>query len=245
MGGVVVGVFCHQVDRLWANLAESVSVIVGIDDDSEPIISAVARTLDRRSTLVAVASAGDERVQRTRRQGARVVLVDFNRPSSLVSLRLWRNLGRLYLMSADPATNLSWLELITNRLSEVAHEQRLPLIVRIDDPWLAEARGDQQFGGSNTRWAADVIGKYAVPATLVDSDDDEYLRDHELYRQQAGAMSEGPSIEAVAETPTASTLQRLIGDSDPKTIAAILVDSHVSTAGARLAARFPEMPVYA
>jgi hypothetical protein len=298
VGGVVVGVFYHQADRLRANLADSVTAIVGIDDDSQPIISAVARTLDRRSTLVVITSAGDERVQRARRQGARVVLVDFNRPSSLVSLRLWRNLGQLYLMSADPATNLSWLELITNRLSEVAHEQRLPLIVRIDDPWLAEAWRDQQFGGSNTRWAADVIGKYAVTAgrlldsiianentkrvfvcgtsqltlalcanmtrrhlerdfytapgsadlpelTLVDGDAEEYLRDHELYRQQAGVMCDGPAIDAVAETPSASTLQRLLGDSDPTTIAAILVDSHVSTTGARLAARFPEMPVYA
>ena len=232
-----------QMDRLRANLADSVTAIVGIDDDSQPIISAVARTLDRRSTLVVITSAGDERVQRARRQGARVVLVDFNRPSTLVSLRLWRHLGRLYLMSADPATNLSWLDLIVSRLSEVAHEQRLPLIVRIDDPWLAEAWRDQQFGGSNTRWAADVIGKYAVTAgRLLDSiianrdhtarirlrhfaidpgavrehdpprissatstprpaappcrhspsstsDAEEYLRDHELYRQQAGLMS--------------------------------------------------------
>ena len=42
--------------------------------------------------------------------------------------------------------------------------------MRIDDPWLAEAWRDQQFGGSNTRWAADVIGKYAVTAgRLLDS----------------------------------------------------------------------------
>ena len=298
VGGVVVGVFHHQVDRLRANLADSVTAIVGIDDDTQPIISAVARTLDRRSTLVVITNAGDDRVQRARRQGARVVLVDFNRPSTLVSLRLWRRLGRLYLMSADPATNLAWLDLISGRLAEVAHEQRLPLIVRIDDPWLAEAWRDQQFGGSNTRWAADVIGKYAVTAgrlldsivanetiqrvficgtsqltlalcanmtrrhlerdfytapgttalptlTLLDNEAEEYLRDHELYCQQAGAMCDGPAIDAVAETPTASTLQRLIGDSDPKTTAAILVDSHVSTTGARLAARFPDMPVYA
>jgi hypothetical protein len=298
VGGVVVGVFRSQVDRLRANLAESVTVIVGIDDDTQPIISAVARTLDRRSTLVVITGASDDRVQQARRQGARVVAVDFNRPSSLVSLRLWRHLKRLYLMSADPATNLSWLDLIGRRLAEVAHEQRLPLIVRIDDPWLAEAWRDRQFGGSNTRWAADVIGKYAVTAgrlldsitatktiqrvfvcgtsqltlalcanltrraverdfytapgstplpalTLVESDAGECLRDHQLYRQQAGFMSDGAVIEAVTETPTGQTLERLIGDADPKTMAAILVDSHVSTTGARLAARFPDMPVYA
>ena len=170
VAGVVFGVFRSEVDRLRANLADSVTAIVGIDDDTQPIISAVARTLDRRSTLVVITSAGDDRVQRARRQGARVVMVDFNTPSSLVSLRLWRHLGRLYLMSADPATNLSWLDLISRRLSEVAHTHRLPLILRIDDPWLAEAWRDQQFGGSDTRWAADVIGKYAVSAgRLLDS----------------------------------------------------------------------------
>jgi hypothetical protein len=298
VGGVAVGVFRTQVDRLRANLAESVTAFVGIDDDSQPIISAVARTLDRGSTLVVITNAGDDRVQRARRQGARVVLVDFNTPSTLVSLRLWRHLKRLYLMSADPATNLSWLDLISRQLSQIAHQQRLPLIVRIDDPWLAEAWRDQQFGGSNTRWAADVIGKYAVTAsrlldsileagtirrvfvcgtsqltlalcanltrralerdfytapgstplpalTLVESDAGEYLRDHELYRQQAGFMSDGAAIDAVAETPTAAALRRLIGDSDLKTTAAILVDGQVSTTGARLAARFPEMAVYA
>jgi hypothetical protein len=298
VGGVAVGVFRTQVDRLRANLAESVTAFVGIDDDTQPIISAVAGTLDRGATLVVITSAGDDRVQQARRQGARVVLVDFNTPSTLASLRLWRHLKRLYLMSADPATNLSWLDLIGGQLPESAHLQRLPLIVRIDDPWLAEAWRDQQFGGSNTRWAADVIGKYAVTAsrlldsileagtvqrvfvcgtsqltlalcanltrraqerdfytapgspplpalTLVESDAGEYLRDHELYRRQAGLTSEGPAIAAVAEPPTAATLQRLIGDSDQKTTAAILVDGQVSTTGARLAARFPEMAVYA
>jgi hypothetical protein len=56
------------------------------------------------------------------------------------------------------------------RLSQVAHNQRVPLIVRIDDPWLAEAWRAQQFGGSDTRWAADVVGKYVVTARrLLDS----------------------------------------------------------------------------
>ena len=67
-------------------------------------------------------------------------------------------------MAPDPAINLLWLDLISRRLSEVGHKQRLPLIVRIDDPWLAEAWRAQQFGGSDTRWAADVVGKYEVTA---------------------------------------------------------------------------------
>jgi hypothetical protein len=78
LGGVVVGVFRSQVDRLRANLADSVTVIVGVDADTQSMISAVARTLDRRGTLVVITGASDDRVARARRQGARVVLVDFN-----------------------------------------------------------------------------------------------------------------------------------------------------------------------
>ena len=297
LGGAAVGVFRSQVDRLRANLAESVTVIVGVDEDTQSIISGVAQTLDKRSTLVVITGASDDRVQRARRQGARVVLVDFNTPSTLVSLRLWRQLGRLYLMAPDPAINLLWLDLISRRLAEIDHKQRLPLIVRIDDPWLAEAWRAQQFGGSDTRWAADVVGKYEVTAgrlltniiaaksikrvfvcgtsqltlalcadltrlalerdfytppgavplpalTLVDRDAEEYLRDHEFYRQQAGFVSDGPVIDAGPEAPTIPTMLRLIGDADPATSAVILVDTHAATTGTRLAARFPEMPVY-
>ncbi|OBF03954.1 hypothetical protein A5730_19110 [Mycobacterium sp. ACS4054] len=298
LGGVVVGVFRSQVDRLRANLADSVTAIVGVDADSQSMISAVARTLDRRSTLVVITGASDDRVQRARRQGARVVLVDFNNPSTLVSLRLWRHLSRLYLMAPDPAINLLWLDLISRRLDEVARKRRLPLIVRMDDPWLAQAWRAQQFGGSDTRWAADVVGKYEVTAdrlldsiiatgrtkrvfvcgtsqltlalcadltqralerefytpsgavplpalTLVERDAAEYLADHEFYRRQAGFASEGPAIDATAEAPTVPTMLKLIGDADPAASAVIFVDSHAATTAARLAARFPDMPIYA
>ncbi|WP_253851627.1 hypothetical protein, partial [Mycobacterium sp. 1423905.2] len=70
-------------------------------------------------------------------------------------------------------------------------------------------------------------------------------RDHQFYRQQAGFASTGPAIDAVAEAPTVPTLLRLIGDSDSQTSAVILVDTHTATTGTRLAARFPDMPVYA
>ncbi|WP_232078405.1 RyR domain-containing protein [Mycobacterium paraseoulense] len=297
LGGVVIAAFRSQVDRLRANLADSVTAVVGIDDDTQSMISGIAQTLDRRNTLVVITNAGDDHVTRARRQGARVVLVDFSTPSTLVSLRLWRHLTRLYLMAPDPAINLLWLDLIGRRLAEVGHKQRLPLIVRMDDPWLAEAWRAQQFGGSGNRWAADVVGKYEVTAgrlldgiieaktirrvfvcgtsqltlalcadltrralerdfytppdavplpalTLVERDADDYLQDHEFHRQQAGFMSDGPEVDAVSAMPTVPTMLRLIGDANPATSAVILVNTQQAATASRLAARFPEMPVY-
>ncbi|HZC94426.1 MAG TPA: hypothetical protein VE400_27995 [Mycobacterium sp.] len=165
LAGVVITLFRSQVDRLRANLASSVTAIIGIDDETRSMVSAIATTLDRSSTLVVVTGGPDEPgVQEARIQGGRVVSVDFNVPDSLMSLSLWRNLDRLYLMSPDPATNQVRLETITRALVGVGHKRRLPLTVRIDDPWQAEAWRAEQLGGSNIRWAADAVGKYEVTA---------------------------------------------------------------------------------
>jgi hypothetical protein len=165
LAGVVIALFRSQVDRLRANLANSVTAVVGIDDETRSMVSAIAGTLSRSSTLVVVAGGRDEPgVQEARIQGGRVVTVDFNAPEALKSLSLWRNLDRLYLMSADPTTNQLWLDTITRTLSAVGHKRRLPLTVRIDDPWQAEAWRAEQLGGSDTRWAADAVGKYEVTA---------------------------------------------------------------------------------
>lgn len=304
LAGVVIALFRSQVDRLRASRAGAVTVVVGIDDDTRSLVSSIAATLDRRSTLVVVTGGPDEPgEQEARLQGGRAVSVDFNAPETLESLSLWRNLERLYLMSADPATNLLWLDAITRALAVVGHRQRLPLIIRIDDPWQAEAWRAQQLGGSDTRWAADAVGKYEVTArrlldniiaagtvqrvfvcrttpltlalcadltrrkleydyysapgeaalpslTLVDEDAEEYLQDHEFHRRQLGFVSTGPAIEAVPHAPTMSTLMRLIGDGETERNAVIFVDdqpsgpSAATSTGTRLAARFPNMPVY-
>ena len=165
LAGVVIAVFRSQVDRLRVSLANTITAVVGIDDDTRSMVSAIAGTLDRRGTLVVITGGPDEPGEpEAHTHGARVVSVDLNTPATLESLSLWRSLERLYLMSADPSTNLAWLDVITRRLSTVGSKHRLPLIVRIDDPWQAEAWRAQQFGGSDTRWAADAVGKYDVTA---------------------------------------------------------------------------------
>jgi hypothetical protein len=163
--GVAMALFQSRVDRLRVHFARSVTAIVDMDDDAQSMVSAVARSMDHRSTL-AVITANPDRpcVHEARTQGARLLTVDFTRPQTLTSLSLWRKLDRLYLLSADPSSNLLRLRTITQCLGEVGRRQRIPLIVRIDDPWQAEAWRAEHFGGSETRWAADAVGKYEVTA---------------------------------------------------------------------------------
>jgi hypothetical protein len=167
--GVVATAFRAQSDRLRAAWARSVTVVVDLDDDSASMIRPIARTLRPKSTLVLMTDNPDQGwVAGARRQGARIVQVDFDRPEKIVAHRFWHRLNRLYLLSADPSTNLLRLSVISRRLAPMFTRRRVPLIVRIDDPWLAEAWRAQQFGqhatGSDHLWAADTASKYEVTA---------------------------------------------------------------------------------
>ncbi len=305
LAGVALALFRSQADLMQANHATSVTAAIGVDDDSGAMIGGIARTLNRRDTLVVIVDAADVRgAHSARTHGARVIAVDLNAPSSLESLTLWRHLERLYLLSADPSNNRLWLDTISGALARSGNRQRrLPLVVRVDDPWQAEAWRTQQLGGADSRWALDTIGKYEITArwlleqivavklvrrvficgtsqltlalcadltrlklerdyysaptetalpsfTLVGEDADECQRDHEFHREQIGLAAAGPVIDVVSSAPTVPTLERLINDGDPATSAAIFVDDWTrgprgaATAGTRLAARFPTMPVY-
>jgi hypothetical protein len=303
LASVAVALFRSQTDRIHVRLARSVTAVVGIDEETPSMIGAIAKSLGRRDTLVVITAIPERAcVYEARNHGARIATVDFARPATLAALSLWRKVDRLYLLSADPSENLQRLGVITERLSVVGRKNRLPLIVRIDDPWQAEVWRAQQFGGSggsDRRWVADAVGKYEVTArrlldtvintttvdrimvcgasplalavcadmaqrrrerdyytapdqaplpslTLVAQGAEEYLHDHEFHQQQLGFASPA-GVDAVTEAPGMSTLLRLIG-AHGGAAAVILADSDSSidtTTGTRLAARFPEMPVYA
>ncbi|WP_319431830.1 RyR domain-containing protein [Mycobacterium sp. RTGN5] len=163
--GIATALFQSRMDRLRISLARSVTAVVDIDDDAASVVGAVRATLDRRSTLVVItASPARECVRDARGMGARIATVDFAKPEALTALPLWRKLDKLYLLSPDPSANVRRLALITERLAAVRGKQRIPLIVRIDDPWQAAAWRAQHFGGAETRWAADTVGKYEVTA---------------------------------------------------------------------------------
>ena len=164
--GVAAAIFRAQSDRLRAWLAKSVTVVVDIDDDAVPMVRALAREHEPDRTVVLITDSTDRPcVHEARNYGLRVLRADFDRSEDVGAHRLWRHVDRVYLLSPDPSANLSRLQMISERLATVDAKQRIPLIVRIDDPWLADAWLAEQFGGrTGTRWAADAVGMYEVTA---------------------------------------------------------------------------------
>jgi hypothetical protein len=170
VASVVVALFHSQVDRMLARTARSVTAVVGVDDDSRSMVTAAAETLEPNSELVLVTESPDQpSAAESRREGARVLAADLDTPEAVEALPLWHKLDRLYLLAADAATNLMRLDAIGERRSALGVGRRVPLIVRIDDPWHAAAWRAEQLGGTDTRWAADAVGKYELTARrLVD-----------------------------------------------------------------------------
>src|SRR5208337_4899916 len=164
--GVAAAIFRAQSDRLRAWLAKSVTVVVDIDDDAVSMVRALAREHEPDRTVVLITDSTDRPcVHEARNYGLRVLRADFDRSEDVGTHRLWRHVERVYLLSPDPSANLSRLQMISERLATVDAKQRIPLIVRIDDPWLADAWLAEQFGGcTGTRWAADAVGMYEVTA---------------------------------------------------------------------------------
>jgi len=121
LAAVAGAAFRAQYDRLRAAWARAVTVVIDVDEDSASMIGAIARTLRPNSTLVLMTDNPDKGcVAESRRQGARVLQLDFDRPGAVVAQRFWRRINRLYLLSADPSTNLLRLSVISQGLAPIA-----------------------------------------------------------------------------------------------------------------------------
>lgn len=165
VASVAITLFHVQLDRIRARAARTVTAVVGVDDDSRSMVKAVAGTLEPHSQLVLVAGNADQPiVADCRKDGARVLAAALDAPESLGALPVWQKLDRLYLLHADPSTNIARLSAIGQARAARGSNRRIPLIMRIDDPWYAVAWRAQQAGGSDNRWAADAVGKYEVTA---------------------------------------------------------------------------------
>jgi hypothetical protein len=168
---ILIALLATEVDRAWIRLARHVTTIVDVDDDSRSMVSAVAGTLanEKRTDLALIVAQNQvNAVRDLRSQGARIVVAELDKLDRLELLPLWRKTRQVYLLSASPTTNLRRLATIEQRLRALPG-RRLPLGVRIDDPWQAASWRSQRLGGSDTLWAADAVGIYETTAArLVD-----------------------------------------------------------------------------
>jgi hypothetical protein len=158
--------FRSQVDRFAIWRAHSVTVAVGVDDDTVSMIRAIANTLAPTETLVAVTKDDSTLAAGAiRGLGAKVRVVNLDSPEAMARLRLWTRLERLYLLSEDPVQNMMRFRVIDAQLERLDHDRvRLPLIVRIDDPWQAEVWRRSFLANVQRRWVADAVGRYELTA---------------------------------------------------------------------------------
>lgn len=162
----VVSLLGNQLDRIAIWRARSLTVVVGIDDETISMIDAIARTTGDRETLVTLTgNANSDAVARARKAGAKVQVVNLEEPSTLAHLKLWRWLDRLYLLSEDPIQNLARYEVIDAAVARLRGDRlRLPLTIRIDNPWEAELWRRNFLSHSGQKWAADAVGRYEITA---------------------------------------------------------------------------------
>ncbi|MDZ7884103.1 MAG: hypothetical protein U5N53_14890 [Mycobacterium sp.] len=154
-----------RLDRLRVALSRApVTVVVEIDGDAASIVCAILASSKSGGPLVLITDQPERScVLEARNHGARIIAVDFDRPETMTALSLWRRLERLYLLSPDAWANEVRLEQISTQTA-APKDQRLQLVVRIDDPWQAEAWRAQLFGRPDGQWAADAVGLYEVTA---------------------------------------------------------------------------------
>ena len=164
-GALMLTLFRSQLDRIAVWRAHSLTVVVGVDDETVSMIRAIASRKASDETLVVLTGNADRApVTAARALGAKIKVVGLGHPETLAGLRLWKRLDRLYLMSKDPGQNESLLTFIDAALDSLEDDRvRLPLTVRIDDPWQAEV-WRRSCLARDQRWVADAVGRYEITA---------------------------------------------------------------------------------
>nr|WP_156524234.1 hypothetical protein [Gordonia sp. LAM0048] len=175
--------FRLQIDRARIRLARRITAVVGLDDDCLSIVAAVAEIRTPGNTLVVITrDANRDCVRAARTLGARILEMNLHEARDLGSLHIWKHLRRLYLLSEDPEVNFDRLREIdaARERHDAAHHHasttgdqprvRIPVTVRIDDPWQAEIWRRRYLGGARHRWAPDAIGKYELTAAAIAAD---------------------------------------------------------------------------
>ena len=160
--------FRDQLDRIAIRRARSLTVVLGVDDETISMVRAISRHTSGATLVALTDDAQSSAARAVHDLGARLRTVNLDQPDSISSLPLWNRLDRLYLLSADPMRNLGHFTVIDEQVGRVRGDRiRLPLIVRIDDPWQAEVWRRSFLASTKRRWVADAVGRYEITAAKV------------------------------------------------------------------------------
>lgn len=161
-----MALFQSQLDRIAIWRASSLTVVVGIDDETVSMVRAIARTTNPNGTLVVLTDSAESGLARAVHDlGAKIRAVNLVEPESMSTLTLWHRLNRLYLLSADPVENLKRFRIIDARVGRARGASvRRPLTIRIDDPWQAEGWRRSFLANSERGWVADAVGRNEITA---------------------------------------------------------------------------------
>ncbi|MFL6047085.1 MAG: RyR domain-containing protein [Propionibacteriaceae bacterium] len=177
--GIVASISRSQSDRLLVRFSRSLVVLVGLTQDSMPLVRRLSTQREADTTFaVLVSDPGNVLIKSTRNLGARVVVCDVKNLAALRSLLTSRgrfNVRSFYAVAADVAENLRW----ASQFRTVADSTKPPrtnmaprMIVRIDDPWQAEYwRRTNAYrtpvSASSVRWISDALSVYEITAELI------------------------------------------------------------------------------
>lgn len=161
-----LALFRSQLDRIGIWRAGLLTVVVDIDDETVSMVRAVSRTQNPAATLVVLTDDAESAASRAaRRLGARIRTVNLTDSDEVARLPLWSRLDRLYLLSADPMQNVTRFTAIDAALRRIdVSRHRVPLVVRIDDPWQAEVWRRAFLASTERCWVADAVGRNEITA---------------------------------------------------------------------------------
>ncbi len=205
-----------QVDRVAVRFSPRLSVVLGADLTSAPLLPALAKDTERSTLAVVTSDPLAPWVGQARAAGWRVVIVDPRRQASLTRLlvRPGRRhaLRRLAVLAQDSTEAQSLMTVVQNAVEDrrsVTGNHPVRALLRMDEAWQAED-WRRRYLSRIPRWIVDTISENEVTARL--------LVDHMVERGVDHVLLAGQSdltFAVVAELAQHSRERALIRDETP------------------------------
>ncbi|MFI7742261.1 RyR domain-containing protein [Kocuria rhizosphaericola] len=174
--GVLATIWWHQLGRLAARLSRTRILVLGLDANSVALLPSLASGLRPGTRLIVMDRTEDPEVSSAARAVGATILHADGSEHSLMEDMLVRRLARgrklravdVYLLSDDTIHNLQVVQSIHDIVGgrEIPGTEVPRLVVRIDDPWSAEAWRRAHIG-EDTPWLSDALSCYETTARMI------------------------------------------------------------------------------